>query len=192
MPDDLPLLAFRSADEWAAWLAEHHADHPDGIRIKIAKKGTGTESVDHRGALEHALRYGWIDGQGKRIDDEWFSVRFLPRRKRSMWSRINREKAEALIASGRMEPAGLAEVERARADGRWDAAYEPASTATVPDDLQAALDAEPAAAAAFAALDSRNRYAILHRLGQAKRPETRVKRIEQYVAMLAAGGRLHP
>jgi uncharacterized protein YdeI (YjbR/CyaY-like superfamily) len=173
-------------------MRENHAAYPDGIRIKIAKKATGLASITHAEALEVALRYGWIDGQARRIDEKWFSQRFLPRRKRSMWSRINREKAEALIAAGRMEPSGLAEVERARADGRWEAAYEPPSTSTVPDDLQAALDADPAAASAFAGLDSRNRYAILHRLGQIKRPETRVARVEKYVAMLAAGDRLYP
>ena len=192
MTGEPPLMPFRSAAEWEAWLDDHHADFPDGIRLKIAKTGSGIESITHPEALEHALRYGWIDGQARRIDDEWFAQRFLPRRRRSMWSRINREKAEALIAEGRMEPAGRAEVERARADGRWDAAYEPSSTSVVPDDLRAALDAEPAAASAFEGLDSRNRYAILHRLGQAKRAETRARRIERFVAMLAAGEKLYP
>lgn len=191
MPEH-PLIAFPTAAAWAAWIEANHAEHPDGIRIKFAKKGSGETSVTHPEALEHALRFGWIDGQTRRIDDAWFSMRFLPRRRRSMWSRINREKAEALIAEGRMAPAGLAEVERARKDGRWDAAYEPPSTITVPDDLRAALDASSAAASAFAGLDSRNRYAILHRLGQIKKPETRVARVEKYVAMLAAGDRLYP
>jgi uncharacterized protein YdeI (YjbR/CyaY-like superfamily) len=174
-------------------MAENHDAYPDGIRLKMAKKGSGIASITQPEALEVALCFGWIDGQARRIDDEWFSQRWLPRRKRSMWSRINREKAEALIEAGRMRPPGLAEVERAKADGRWDAAYEPQSTAVVPDDLRAALDTVPAAASAFAGLDSQNRYAILHRLGQpAKRPETRARRIEKFVAMLAAGDKPHP
>ena len=193
MPDAPPLIAFASQAEWEAWLEENHAAFADGIRIKMAKKGTGIQSVTQPEVLEIALCFGWIDGQARRIDDQFFSARWLPRRRRSMWSRINREKAEALIAAGRMRGAGLAEVERARADGRWDAAYEPASTATVPDDLRAALDAVPAAAAAFEGLNAQNRYAILHRLAQpAKKPGTRARRIEKYVAMLAAGERLHP
>src|SRR3954452_18300066 len=160
LPEEPPLIPFPDAAAWEAWLRENHASFPDGIRIKFAKKGSGHASVTHPQALEAALCFGWIDGQARRIDDEWFAQRFLPRRRRSIWSRINREKAEALIDAGRMHPAGLAEVERARADGRWDAAYEPASTATVPDDLRAVLDAVPAAAKAFEGLNAQNRYAI--------------------------------
>jgi uncharacterized protein YdeI (YjbR/CyaY-like superfamily) len=194
LPDAVehPLIPFASQAEWEAWMHANHDAYPDGIRVKMAKKATGIQSITHPEALEIALCFGWIDGQARRIDDEWFAQRFLPRRKRSMWSRINREKATALIESGLMQPSGLREVERARADGRWDAAYEPPSTATVPEDLGRALDASPDAAAAFAGLDSRNRYAILHRLGQAKRPETRARRIEKFVAMLAAGDTLYP
>ena len=143
-------------------------------------------------AVQIALMYGWIDGQAKRSEAEGFYLqRFTPRRARSKGSQINRERALALIESGRMKPAGLAEVERAMADGRWDDAYPPPSRAEVPEDLQRALDDVPAAAEAFAGLDSRNRYAILHRLHDAKRPETRARRIEKFVAMLARGETLH-
>jgi uncharacterized protein YdeI (YjbR/CyaY-like superfamily) len=193
LPDEPPLIAFETQADWEAWLSENHSAYPDGIRMKVAKKGSGIASITHPEALDVALCFGWIDGQARRIDEQWFSQRWLPRRKRSIWSRINREKAEALIAAGRMRLGGLAEVERAKADGRWDAAYEPASTATVPDDLRAALDAVPAAAAAFEGLNSQNRYAILHRVAQpAKKPGTRERRIAKYVAMLAAGETLHP
>jgi uncharacterized protein YdeI (YjbR/CyaY-like superfamily) len=188
---DLPELPFASAAEWEAWLTEHHDAMPDGVWIKVAKKGAGIPSVTYGDCLDVALCFGWIDGQSKGIDETWYRQRWLPRRKRSIWSKRNRAKAEALIAEGRMRPAGLAEVERAKADGRWDAAYDSPSTATVPADLQAALDANAAAAAAFAALDSQNRYAILHRTQTAKRPETRARRIETFVAMLERGERLH-
>ena len=142
--------------------------------------------------MEEALCFGWIDSQRKGVDDQWFSQRFTPRRPRSRWSRLMREQAEELIASGAMEAAGLAEVERAKADGRWDAAYEPPSTARVPEDLRAALDANPAAAAFFDSLTGNNRYAILHRIAEAKRPETRARRIDKFVAMCAAGETVHP
>jgi uncharacterized protein YdeI (YjbR/CyaY-like superfamily) len=142
-------------------------------------------------ALQEALRFGWIDGQARSVDESWYEQRFTPRRARSIWSKRNRGFAEALIQSGRMEPAGLREVERAKADGRWDAAYDAPSTATVPDDLRAALDASPDAAAFFATLNSQNRYAILHRIQTARRPETRARRIETFVAMLARGETLH-
>jgi uncharacterized protein YdeI (YjbR/CyaY-like superfamily) len=188
---DLPILAFASPAEWEAWLDEHHASS-DGVWVKFAKKASGIPTVVYAEALEVALCHGWIDGQVKRFDEDWYLQRFTPRRARSRWSQINRDKAEALIAAGRMRPAGLAEVERARADGRWDAAYASPSAITVPDDLRAALDADPAAREAFAGLSSQNRYAILYRVHDAKRPETRARRIAQFVAMLAEGRTPHP
>jgi uncharacterized protein YdeI (YjbR/CyaY-like superfamily) len=184
-------LAFASQAEWRAWLAEHHADS-DGVWIKFAKKASGIPTVVYAEAVEVALVYGWIDGQVKRIDDQHYRQRFTARRARSRWSKINRAKAEKLIASGAMEPAGLAEVERAKADGRWDRAYDSPTTAAVPDDLRAALDADPAAAMLFDELDGNNRYAILHRIQEAKRPETRARRIAGFVAMLARGETPHP
>jgi uncharacterized protein YdeI (YjbR/CyaY-like superfamily) len=182
---------FATAAEWEVWLAEHHADS-DGIWIRFAKKASGIESVVYKEAVHEALRYGWIDGHTKRLDDDYYVQRFTPRRARSRWSKINCAKAEALIASGAMQPAGLAEVERAKADGRWDAAYDAPSSATVPDDLRAALDADPRASAFFETIDANNRYAILHRLQEAKKPETRVRRIEKFVAMLSRGETIHP
>jgi uncharacterized protein YdeI (YjbR/CyaY-like superfamily) len=184
--DDLPALPFSSRAEWAAWLEEYHTS-PDGVWVKFAKKGSGIPTVSFPEALEVALCYGWIDGQSKGLDDTWYLQRFTPRRPRSTWSKINRERALDLIERGEMKASGLAEIERAKADGRWDAAYDPPSRATVPDDLRAALDADPAAAEAFAKLDAQNRYAILHRLQNVKRPETRTRRIEGFVADLAAG-----
>ena len=141
--------------------------------------------------VDAVLAHGWIDGQIAPLDAHWFLTRCTPRRARSKWSKINVDRAEALIAAGRMAPAGLAEVERAKADGRWDAAYAPSSTIEVPDDLRAALGADPQAAAFFEALDRANRYAILYRLHDAKRPETRARRLQQFVAMLAEGRKLH-
>jgi uncharacterized protein YdeI (YjbR/CyaY-like superfamily) len=188
---ELETRAFASAEAWEAWLRDHHDTSP-GVWIQFAKKGSGVPSVTYLEALHAALCFGWIDGQARSVDAASYVQRFTPRRARSMWSKRNREFATALIESGRMQPAGLREVERAKADGRWDAAYDAPSTATVPDDLRAALDASPAAAEAFAALDGTNRYAILHRVQTAKRPETRARRIEKFVAMLAAGDRIHP
>jgi uncharacterized protein YdeI (YjbR/CyaY-like superfamily) len=189
MNDD-PVLGFESQGDWAAWLAGNH-DTSSGLWLKIAKAGSGLPTVTYAEAVESALCWGWIDGQKRKLDDAHWLQRFTPRRARSVWSKINREKAEALIAAKRMQPPGLAEVERAKADGRWDAAYDGQRTATVPEDLQAALDADPAAAKAFAELDSTNRYAILYRVQDAKRAETRARRIEKFVAMLKAGERLH-
>ncbi|HKG16775.1 MAG TPA: YdeI/OmpD-associated family protein [Solirubrobacteraceae bacterium] len=188
---DLPVLAFPSRQAWAGWLDEHH-ESSSGIWLKFAKKGSGIESVSHAEALEEALRHGWIDGQAAKFDEDHWLQRFTPRRPRSRWSRINRDKATELIERGDMKPAGLRQVELARADGRWDAAYEAQSTATVPDDLQRELDRHPAAREAFAALDSRNRYAILYRIQDARRPETRAGRIRRYVAMLEGGETIHP
>jgi uncharacterized protein YdeI (YjbR/CyaY-like superfamily) len=186
----LPALTFASAEAWERWLEANPG--ADGVWIKMAKKGSGIASVTHAEALETALCFGWIDGQRKGLDEDFFLQKFTPRRPRSNWSRINRGKAEQLIAAGRMRPEGLAEVERARADGRWEAAYEPQSTARMPDDLRRELDARPKAAKFFAALDSRNRYAILYRLQDAKRPETRARRLAEFVAMLEEHRKLYP
>ncbi|MDP9239398.1 MAG: YdeI/OmpD-associated family protein [Actinomycetota bacterium] len=188
---DGPVLTFASADDWAAWLAEEH-DSSDGLWLKMAKRETGIASVTYAEAVEVALCYGWIDGQKASAEKGHWLQRFTPRRPRSKWSKVNCGKATALIESGRMQPAGLREVERAKADGRWEAAYEPPSTAFVPDDLVAALAAEPAAAAAFATLNSANRYAILFRIHDAKRPETRARRIAKFVDMLGRGEKLYP
>jgi uncharacterized protein YdeI (YjbR/CyaY-like superfamily) len=186
----MELLAFASVDEFEAWMEDHHAT-ADGVWIKVAKKGTGIPSVHPPEALEVALCFGWIDGQRKAIDDTYYQQKYTPRRARSKWSKINVEKVAALTAAGRMRPSGLAEVERAKADGRWAAAYDSASRIAVPDDLQAELDARPVAAAAFAALNAANRYAILYRLHDAKRPETRARRLTQFVEMLERGETLH-
>ncbi len=188
---ELPVLAFESPAQWEAWLAEHHETSP-GLWLKFAKAGTGIRSLTYAEAVETALCYGWIDGQAKRFDDQFWVQRFTRRGPRSKWSKINRAKATALIEAGRMKPTGLREVERAKADGRWDAAYDSPRTATVPEDLQEALDANQAARAFFATLNSTNRYAVLYRIADAKRPETRARRIEQFVAMLARGETPHP
>jgi uncharacterized protein YdeI (YjbR/CyaY-like superfamily) len=190
MPPELPTLSFATADEFAAWLAQNHTS--PGLWLKIAKKSTATPTLDYAGALEVALCWGWIDGQKRALDDTHWLQRFTPRSPRSKWSRINREKAEALISSRQMRPPGQAEVDRAKSDRRWDAAYEGQKSASVPDDLAAALAKDPAAQAFFEALDSRNRYAILYRIQDAKRPQTRAARIERYVEMLARGERIHP
>jgi len=189
-PNDHPTVAFASREAWEAWLETEH-DRSKGVWLQIAKKGAGVDSVSYAEALEAALCHGWIDGQKRSLDDSHWLQRFTPRTARSKWSRINRDKAQALIDAGRMKPAGLREVERAKADGRWDAAYAGARAATVPDDLQRALDADPEARAFFATLDSANRYAILYRVQDAKRPETRTRRIEKYVAMLHAHETIH-
>jgi uncharacterized protein YdeI (YjbR/CyaY-like superfamily) len=184
-------LTFASNAEWEAWLEEHHATS-DGVVVKIAKKGTGIPTVAYPEVLDIALTYGWIDGQRRALDETWFLQRFTPRKARSRWSKINRDRATALIERGEMQAAGLREVERAKADGRWDAAYDGARSATVPDDLQAALDADDRAREFFATLDSANRYAILYRVQDAKKPETRARRIGTYVEMLSRGELLYP
>lgn len=189
--DDLPVLPFRTQADWESWLEDNHSEAA-GVWLKIAKKASGIETVTHLEALDVALCFGWIDGQRNGLDETWFLQRFTPRRARSRWSQANRDNVERLIAEGRMRPAGMREVERAKQDGRWDAAYPSARTIEVPPDLRHALDAEPAAAELFAELDSRNRYAILYRLHDAKRSETRARRIERFVAMLARGEKLYP
>jgi uncharacterized protein YdeI (YjbR/CyaY-like superfamily) len=188
---DAPVIAFETAGEWQHWLEEHQTEQA-GVWLKLARAGSEIASVSRSDAFDIALCYGWIDGQARSLDEHYWLQRFTPRRPRSKWSQVNTRKVEELIAAGRMQPSGLREVERAKADGRWAAAYAPPSTATVPDDLQAALDANENARAFFATLDSRNRYAILHRIHDAKRLETRAKRIADFVTMLGEGRKIHP
>jgi uncharacterized protein YdeI (YjbR/CyaY-like superfamily) len=181
------VVFFDAPESFEAWL-EAHGKSSAEVWVKMAKKHTGIQSLNWASAVEVALCFGWIDGQSRRIDDDWYLQRFTPRRPQSTWSKINREKVQALIGAGRMRPAGLAEVERAKADGRWDAAYDSMTGASVPEDLARALD-EAGLTDAFAGLDSRNRYAILHGVQTARRPETRARRIAKYVSMLQAGDR---
>jgi uncharacterized protein YdeI (YjbR/CyaY-like superfamily) len=188
---DLPVIPFESREAWEAWLEERHATS-SGLWVKFAKKYSGIVSVSHADALDVALRHGWIDGQAAKFDENYWLQRFTPRRPRSKWSKINRDKVKQLIEQGEMKPAGLQEVERAKADGRWDAAYEAQSKATVPDDLQRELEKNDLAREFFATLDSRNRYAILYRIQDAKKPETRARRIEKYVAMLREHKTIYP
>ena len=189
--DNEPPLHCAGPAQWAAWLRKHHATST-GVWLRIAKKGASEASVSHPEALELALCFGWIDALKKNDGEFHWLQRFTPRAARSIWSKVNREKALKLVELGRMQPAGLKEMQRAQADGRWQAAYDAASTSTVPPDLQAAFDAQPAAQAFFKTLDSTNRYAVLFRLQTAKLPATRARRIEKFVAMLARGEKLHP
>jgi uncharacterized protein YdeI (YjbR/CyaY-like superfamily) len=181
---------FATQRAFETWLRKNHASS-DGVWLLIAKPGADKPTITYPEAVEVALCYGWIDGPKKSIDTHHWLQRFTPRRVRSLWSKANRAKAEALIRSGRMLPSGLAEIDRARSDGRWDAAYEGARTAVVPSDLQAALDAEPEASVFFSGLDRANRYAVLWRVQTAMRPETRSRRIKTLVAMLARGEKIH-
>lgn len=190
LPDDLPILEFADADAFDAWLASHH-DSAEGIWMRIARQAAVEVTVNWKEAVPVALRWGWIDGQRRSLDATHFLQRWTPRRARSVWSRINVEHAERLIAEGRMTPAGMAQVEAARADGRWDAAYSTSAASAVPPELQAYLDAEPALAEAFAALDSRNRTAFCFRVSTAKRPETRARRAAQFAQMLRTGERIY-
>jgi uncharacterized protein YdeI (YjbR/CyaY-like superfamily) len=188
---DLPILSFASREAWDAWLADQH-EASSGLWLKIAKKGSGLDTVSYAEALEVALCYGWIDGQKGRFDDDHWLQRFTPRKPASRWSKINRDRAAELIERGAMKPAGMREVERARADGRWDAAYAGQKGATVPDDLRLALEGDDRARAFFATLDATNRYAILYRIQDATRPETRARRIAKYVAMLSDQKKIYP
>jgi uncharacterized protein YdeI (YjbR/CyaY-like superfamily) len=185
-------LAVPDAGAWRAWLRINHETSP-GVWLLLAKKNTESPtSLRHQEALEEALCHGWIDGQSKSGDELTYRQRFTPRRQRSAWSRRNTEIVERLQAEGRMQPAGLAEVERAKADGRWDSAYAGAASIEMPADLDEALRAQPAAARAFEQLSGQNRYAILYRVTTAKRAETRARRIEQFVTMLARGETIYP
>jgi uncharacterized protein YdeI (YjbR/CyaY-like superfamily) len=183
---DLEELPFESPEAWRDWLDGNHDTSP-GIWLKIAKKATGIPTVDWDRAVDEALCYGWIDGQKRGYDDTWFLQRFTPRKRRSKWSKFNTERVARLEAAGRMRPAGTREVDAAKSDGRWDAAYAGQATATVPDDLRGALDASPSAAELFARLDSTNRYAIIYRTNSVKKAETRARKIAGFVADLEQG-----
>jgi uncharacterized protein YdeI (YjbR/CyaY-like superfamily) len=188
--DGRPILAFASQAEWEAWLdAEHQAS--DGVWIKFAKKGSGVETVVYAEALDVALCYGWIDSQVRSVDERFYLQRFTPRRARSKWSQVNRAKIEELTKQGRMRPAGLEQVELAKADGRWEAAYASPANMQIPDDLRAALDASPSAAEFWAGLNKSNRFAILYQLQDAKKPETRARRLGKFVGMLERGEKLY-
>jgi uncharacterized protein YdeI (YjbR/CyaY-like superfamily) len=188
---ELPVVAFRSTAAWHNWLAEHVATSP-GVWLKFAKKGAPEPTVTFDEALDVALCFGWIDGQIGRLDEGYWLKRFTPRKPASNWSQINTEKAESLISAGRMRPAGQREVDRAKADGRWERAYASQRKAVVPDDLRQALDANKAASDFFETISSINRYAILYRIHVVKGPQTRARKIEQYVQMLAEHKTIHP
>lgn len=187
----MPVMSFKSKEKWLQWL-EMHNSKSTGVWLKLSKKGSNISSVTYPEAIEAALSYGWIDGQKKPLDDSYWLQKFTPRGQRSIWSKINCEKAGLLIKEGKMRPAGLKEVERARADGRWNTAYESQSKISVPDDLQKALDKNPAAKQFFGTLNSINRYAVLFRIHQAKKAETRMARIDKFVKMLEENKTLHP
>lgn len=189
-PDD-PVEFFAKPADFERWLRKHHAK-ASCLWVKYAKKKSGIVSIDWDQAVDIALCYGWIDGQAKSLDETYSLQRFTPRRKQSKWSKLNRERVARLTKAGRMQPAGLAEVERAKADGRWDAAYDSPANATVPGDLAKALAKSNKAQTVFNSLSSANRYSILYQLQAAKRPETRARRLEQFIEMLKKGEKLHP
>jgi uncharacterized protein YdeI (YjbR/CyaY-like superfamily) len=187
---DLPVKRFASRSAWQAWLAKYHASSR-GIWLELAKKDSGLRSLARPEALEVALCYGWIDGQAASVDAKWWRQRFTPRRPRSKWSRINCAALERLHADGRLAPAGIREMQAAKRDGRWAAAYASPRTMLVPEDFQTALSAHPRARRAFEQLDSQNRYALLYRLHDAKRADTRARRMARFIRMLEAGETLH-
>jgi uncharacterized protein YdeI (YjbR/CyaY-like superfamily) len=188
---ELPILLFKSPAQFKRWLSSHHSSSP-GIWLRLAKKSSGLTSVSYQEALDVALAWGWIDGQLKTHDEHSWLRKFIRRSARSIWSKINRDKALALIASGQMQPPGFEQVERAKRDGRWKAAYDSPSNATVPPDLAAALDSSPRAAAFFKTLEARNRYAVLFRVHAPKRAETRARKVRELVRMLERGEKIHP
>jgi len=189
--DGLPIIAFASGADWQDWLSRQPRSSK-GLWLKLAKKDSGVQSVSRQEAIDGAICYGWIDGQLQKFDKRCWLVRFTPRSARSKWSKLNQIRAQELIKKGRMSAAGLEEIKCAKADGRWKAAYAPQSRATVPGDLQVALENNPKATRFFAELDSANRYAILYRVQDARKPETRASRIKKYVQMLARGETIHP
>jgi uncharacterized protein YdeI (YjbR/CyaY-like superfamily) len=187
---DLPIIAFASSNAWESWLEKHHAT-ANGLWLKIANKGSGIDTVSYAEALDVALCYGWIDGQKASFDDRYWLQRFTPRRPRSKWSKLNRKKATELIRRGEMNPAGLREV-ASRAGRSVGHPYDTQSTATVPDDLRREFDKNEVARKVFSTLDSRNRYAFLYQIQGVKKPETRARRIEKYVAMLNEHKKIYP
>ncbi|HEY5290400.1 MAG TPA: YdeI/OmpD-associated family protein [Caulobacteraceae bacterium] len=189
--DELPLLTFADAPAFEAWLAAQ-PDNSPGAWLRFAKKGASEPTISKSDAIDCALAHGWVDGQLGRIDDAFFKTRFTPRRPRSAWSQVNRQRVERLAAAGRISSRGKAQIDQAKADGRWAAAYAPQSQAAPDHDLETALDAEPTARAVFAELDSANRYAVLYRVHQAKTPDARATKIAELVAMLARGETIHP
>jgi uncharacterized protein YdeI (YjbR/CyaY-like superfamily) len=188
--DGKPILAFATVEEWEAWLDAEHGSS-DGVWLKFAKKGSGIETVVYAEALDVALCYGWIDSQVSRYDERHYLQKFTPRRPRSRWSQLNREKIEALARQGRVRPAGLEQVELAKADGRWEAAYASPANVEVPDDLRQARDGSPRAAEFWAGLSKSNRFAVIYQLQDAKRPETRARRLEKFLGMLERGEKLY-
>jgi len=190
-PKELPVILFEHKKDWETWLDENHTTS-GGIWLRIAKKASGLQSISYDEALEVALCYGWIDGQKKTYDETSYLQKFTPRGAKSIWSKINTEKAEKLIERGLMQPSGLKAIESAKQDGRWQAAYDSFSKASVPEDFQAELDKNPQALAFFATLNQQNRYAILFRIQTAKKPETRAKRIQQFISMLEKNEKIHP
>ena len=186
---DYPILPFASKAKWADWLAKQH-DKSTGVWLKLAKKDSRIDSVTYEEALNVALCYGWIDGQKKGFDDKYWLQKFTPRGRKSIWSKINTEKAERLIASGEMKPAGLKAVEAAKQDGRWEAAYASQKTITIPEDFQAALAQNEKAKAFFGTLKSAERYSLLFRLHNAKKPETRARHIQKFIEKLEKGEKI--
>jgi uncharacterized protein YdeI (YjbR/CyaY-like superfamily) len=189
--NNLPIISFVTQQDCEAWLKEHHA-HTRGLWLKLAKKETGIPSVSYAEALESALCYGWIDGQKASCDEHYWLQKFTPRGPKSLWSQVNCNKATALLASGRMQPAGRRQVELAKADGRWEAAYQSQSKITIPEDFQRELDTHQQAQEFFQTLNSVNRYAILHRIHTAKKPQTRAARIKKFIDMLTNQQKLYP
>lgn len=191
MREEIPLLTFSDAPAFESWLADQ-PDDAAGVWLRFAKKGAPEPTLGKSDAIDSALIHGWVDGQLGRVDEYYFKTRFTPRRPRSAWSQMNCERIASLLIAGRMKPAGQAQIDRAKADGRWGAAYAPQSQAKPDDDLNAALDAEPSARALFDGLDSANRYAVLYRVRQAKTPEKRAAKIAEMVAKLAREETFHP
>jgi uncharacterized protein YdeI (YjbR/CyaY-like superfamily) len=189
-PDVSPVKLFKSKQDWDAWLEKNHRKGT-GLWLRLAKKNSGLQSVSYKEALEIALCYGWIDGQKRPESEQAWLQKFISRSSRSIWSKINREKALALIASGEMKAAGLEAIENAKENGRWDTAYDSPSGSAVPDDFQAALDANPQAAAFFKQLDRANRYAVLWRIQTVKKAATRTRKIEHFIAMLERREKIH-
>ena len=188
---NLPIIHFADQAAWRQWLAAHFSDQA-GVWLKLAKKNKGVSSVSYGQALESALCYGWIDGQVQKYDEQFYLQRFTPRRPKSIWSKTNTEKAEALITAGSMQPAGLNAIETAKADGRWEAAYFSSSNMVIPDDFQSALDVNPKAKTYFDTLNKLNRYAFYFRIQSAHNSATRAKKIERFITMLANGEKLYP